>query len=146
MSLLEQILSGALGGAMPQQSGQQSAAPQGNALLNLALQFVQNYPGGLAGLVQAFSNAGAGEQAKSWVGTGRNLPISPDIITQILGGQQQVRSMGAQYGLESQMTAGGLASLLPEIINQMTPQGHLENRQQDDLGALLESVRGKLTN
>jgi hypothetical protein len=53
MGILDQIL-----GGMMRQPGAQ-AAPQGNALLNLALQFVQNYPGGLAGLLQAFGNAGS---------------------------------------------------------------------------------------
>jgi uncharacterized protein YidB (DUF937 family) len=139
MSLLDEIL-----GGMMRQSGPQSAPP-GNAMLNIALQFIQNYPGGLAGLLQAFGRAGYGEQAQSWVSTGRNLPISPDVITQILGGQQ-VRSMGEEYGVEPHATAGGLASLLPEIINQMTPSGQVESDpQQDDLGALLEGVRARLT-
>jgi uncharacterized protein YidB (DUF937 family) len=146
MGILDQILAGMMRQpgtqAAPGQPGTQ-AAPQGNALLNLALQFVQNYPGGLAGLLQAFGNAGYRQQAQSWVSTGQNLPISPEVITQIFGGQQ-VQAMGRQFGLDSQLAAGGLASLLPEVIDQVTPNGRLESQQQDDLGALLEGVRGRL--
>ncbi|HEU0198976.1 MAG TPA: YidB family protein [Burkholderiaceae bacterium] len=138
MNLLEQILGGMAG-----QSGTQAASKQ-NALLEMAMQFVRNYPGGLPGLLQAFGAAGFGKQAQSWVGTGQNLPISPDVIAQIFGGQLQ--SMGDRLGLDSREAAGGLASLLPELVDKATPNGQLEEdrMQGDDLGALLNSVRGKL--
>lgn len=42
--------------------------------------------GGLGGLVQAFQKNGLGEIVNSWVGTGKNLPISADQIQQGLGG------------------------------------------------------------
>ena len=38
--------------------------------------------GGVGGLVEAFQKAGLGGVASSWVGTGANLPVSPDQITQ----------------------------------------------------------------
>ena len=33
--------------------------------------------GGLGGLVQSFERSGLGNIMSSWVGTGQNLPISP---------------------------------------------------------------------
>ena len=148
MGLLDELLGGMMGQMGGQPGGRTQAAPQtGNALLDLVMQFVQSYPGGLPALLQAFSRAGYGNQAASWVGTGQNLPISPDVITQILGGQR-VQSMGRDFGVDSQLAAGGLASLLPEIINQLTPEGRVDPRheqaQGDEFAALLEGVRGRL--
>lgn len=76
---------------------------------------------------------------------GQNLPISPDVISRIFGGQLQ--SMGDRLGLDSQEAAGGLASLLPELVDKATPNGRLEGdrMQGDQLGAWLDSVRGALT-
>ena len=41
--------------------------------------------GGIGGVVSQLSASGLGEQAKSWVGTGANLPVSPEQIQQAIG-------------------------------------------------------------
>src|SRR5262249_42878171 len=127
MGLLDQILNEALGasaqGAEIPQAGARPAgepAGQSNQLLDLALAFVRNYPGGLSGLVQQFNKAGFGPQARSWVSTGQNQPISPGDLSQVLG-QGEVESMGQQSGLPPKATAGGLAALIPVLIDQLTP-------------------------
>jgi len=159
MGLLDQILAEALGGTQSggtQSGGMQGGGMQGgamrggmqsapsgqqcNQLLDLAMKFVQNYPGGLAGLVQAITGAGYGRQARSWVGTGQNMQISKDDLSQILG-QGNVESMGRGSGLSSDATAGGLAALLPVLIDQLTPKGQVD--EQTDLAAALNSLRGR---
>lgn len=156
MGLLDQILAQALGGSqsgtqpgsgMPddrvQGRGMQGTTPGGqqrNQLLELALNFVQNYPGGLAGLIQAIRGAGYGRQASSWVGTGQNMPISQDDLSQILG-QGNVESIGRGSGLPTNAAAGGLAALLPVLIDQLTPKGQVDDRT--DLAAALNALRGK---
>lgn len=147
MGLLDQVLGGVLG----QMNGQQ--APQGantagmaggGALLAMAMQFIANYPGGLPALLAKLNGAGYGQQADSWVGTGQNQPIAPEDLAQIFG-KSQVGSVGQQFGVDEGTAAGGLAALLPEIVNQLTPQGHVEPHVQqasgDDLGALLDGLR-----
>jgi uncharacterized protein YidB (DUF937 family) len=133
MGLLDQLLNQAL--------GQDTEKPQRNQLLDLAMHFVQNYPGGLAGLVQQFTNAGYGQQARSWVGTGQNMPISTDDLLQVLG-QGHVQSIEQRTGLSAQAASGGLAALLPMLVDQLTPQGHVED--QTDLASALSTLRGKL--
>jgi hypothetical protein len=49
---------------------------------------------------EQFQRAGFGEQARSWVGTGANQPISPDVISQVFG----------RRGLSQIATQAGLAS------------------------------------
>jgi uncharacterized protein YidB (DUF937 family) len=109
----------------------------------MAMQFIANYPGGLPALLGKLSGAGYGKQADSWVGTGQNLPISPEVLSQIFG-QSQVGNAAQQFGVDETTAAGGLAALLPELVNQLTPQGRLEPQVEqatgDELGALLASV------
>jgi len=161
MGLLDQILAEALGGTQggtQPGSGMQPGGMQGggmpgrgmqgtpatgqqrNQLLELALNFVQNYPGGLSGLVAAITGAGYGKQARSWVGTGQNMQISEDDLSQIIG-QGNVESMGRRSGLSTGAAAGGLAALLPAVIDQLTPKGQVDD--DTDLGAALNSLRSR---
>ena len=131
MGLLDQLAGqflGQLGGGRQQQSG----------IVDMVLGLVQNYPGGLAGLLQQCSQAGHGEQARSWVSTGQNLPISPEQILSALGAGN-VNSMAQQFGLNQQTASAGLANLLPALIDQLTPKG--EVTQGDDLSSLLDGLR-----
>ncbi len=132
MGLLDQILSGALG-------QQQGGGGQGNAM-QLVMQLVNNYPGGLQGLIQALTQSGLGQQAQSWVSTGANLPISPDQLTAALGGGQ-LQGLARQLGMTQDQAAGGLADLLPQVVDHLTPNGAV----QDDLVEQgLSVLRGKL--
>lgn len=68
MSLLDSLGSMLGGGQSPQGGGQA-------ALIGAALEFINNQPGGLNGLIQRFQQNGAGDVISSWVGTGENQPI-----------------------------------------------------------------------
>src|SRR5689334_16422397 len=83
MGLLDSILGSVMGGSQNQGSGQA-------ALINAVIQMIANRQGsggggGLPALVQAFTQNGMGNIASSWVGTGQNLPVSPDQIRNALG-------------------------------------------------------------
>lgn len=121
MGLLDQ-LAGALGGQMGGGSGQ-------NQVMQLVMQLLQNQPGGLQGLIEQFSRAGLGQQAASWVGTGQNLPISAEDLMRVFGGAGggQLQDLASKLGMDQGAAAGGLASLLPGIVDQLTPNGKVEN-------------------
>ncbi len=132
MGLLDSVM-GALGGA-----------GGNNAMLDVVMQMLSNKGGngGLAGLVQAFQQNGLGEQMNSWISTGQNLPISPDQIKAALG-SGQLGQIAGQLGMNESQAAGGLADLLPQVIDKLTPNGQLP--QGDDLMAQgLELLKGKL--
>jgi uncharacterized protein YidB (DUF937 family) len=98
---------------------------------------VQKYPGGIAGLVSAFQEKGLGEVAASWVGTGANLPVSAPQIQSVLGD-------GPLAGIASKLggNAGGqLASLLPQVIDKLTPGGEVE---EGALGKGMDLLKGLL--
>jgi uncharacterized protein YidB (DUF937 family) len=95
-------------------------------------------PGGLAGLVQAFQGQGMGDMISSWVSTGPNPPATADHITKALG-PGTLSQFAAQAGIPQGEAGGLLASLLPAVINQLTPQGSVPpaNDLESTLGSLL---------
>lgn len=121
MGLLDQ-LAGAPGG----QSGGGSGQAQ---VMQLVMHLLQNNPGGLQGLIEQFTRAGLGQQAASWVGTGQNLPISADDLMRVFGGAGggQLQEFASRFGLDQASAAGGLASLLPGVVDQLTPSGKIED-------------------
>jgi uncharacterized protein YidB (DUF937 family) len=90
--------------------------------------------GGLGGILDQFQRAGYGEQARSWVGTGANLPISPDAIAQVFG-RDGLAQIASRAGLSEQQTSAGLTEMLPEVVDRLTPQGSVP-----DLDGLAASV------
>lgn len=100
-----------------------------------------SYVGGLSGLIQAFQKNGLSDIVNSWVGTGKNLPISPEQIQQGLGGDL-LKQLATQAGLSTEAAGGQLASLLPGLIDKLTPGGKVPDSQLIEQGLAL--LRGKL--
>lgn len=78
--------------------------------------------GGLDGLMAKFREKGFGDLIGSWVGGGKNLPISAEAILQILG-KKNVQDVAAQAGTDVQTAARGIADVLPQLIDKLTPDG-----------------------
>ena len=85
--------------------------------------------GGLGGLLQEFQRAGFGEQAGSWVGTGQNQAISPDVIGQIFG-RDGLAAIARQAGVSERDASEGLSQLLPDVVDRVTPNGEVPNLDQ----------------
>lgn len=96
----------------------------GNGLLDVVMQLIQNQPGGLAGLVQSLQQGGLGEVVNSWVSTGQNMPVSGQQLASALGGDQ-LQTIAAQLGVSPEQASGSLADLLPQVVDQLTPNGQL---------------------
>lgn len=80
--------------------------------------------GGLAQLTSAFQQAGLGNLVSSWIGTGANLPVSPDQLAGALG-PDRLGALAKQAGLAPQAAAGQLATLLPALVDKLTPDGQV---------------------
>ena len=93
--------------------------------------------GGLQGLIAAFQDKGLGDLVSSWVGTGQNLPISPEQLQSVLG-SGQIGQIAQQLGLSSQEVSGQLSALLPQVIDGITPNGQVPegDAMQNALGML----------
>jgi uncharacterized protein YidB (DUF937 family) len=80
--------------------------------------------GGLVGLVERFHQGGLGDVVNSWVGTGQNLPVSGDQLRSVLGGDT-VANLASQLGMNHGDLLGQLSHLLPQVVDQLTPNGQL---------------------
>jgi uncharacterized protein YidB (DUF937 family) len=100
--------------------------------------------GGLGGLMQSFDRAGLGHVMSSWIGTGQNLPISPDQLTQILG-HGKIAEIAGSLGLQPDQVAGQLSQLLPHLIDRITPNGKVPESDiaHTDIAGALAGILGQ---
>ena len=100
---------------------------------------------GLGGLVQQFERMGLGHIISSWIGTGQNLPISPEQLQQVLG-QGRIGQIAQSLGLQPDQVATQLTQLLPHVVDQVTPQGQVPagGVAHTDVAGALSSLFGQL--
>jgi len=80
--------------------------------------------GGVDGLKQKFEQAGLGDVAQSWIGTGSNKSVSPDQVKDALG-RQQVEQIANEAGVSTDEAAAGLSKVLPDAVDNVTPSGQV---------------------
>lgn len=85
--------------------------------------------GGLGDLLQQFQQKGLGDHANSWIGNGPNKSVSPNDLGKTLG-QDQIGALMAQTGLSRDDLLAGLSRYLPDVVNELTPQGRLPTDQE----------------
>lgn len=81
--------------------------------------------GGIGALQQILAQAGLGEQVSSWIGTGPNQPVSPSSLADALQGTGALDTLSSSTGLSRDDVAAQLSAGLPELIDQLTPQGQV---------------------
>jgi len=99
--------------------------------------------GGLADVVSAFNKGGLGDVMSSWVGGGPNKPVDPGALASALG-PDILGQFAQKAGVGTGEAPSVLASILPELVNQLTPQGHVP--QGNALDGMLGSLLGQLGN
>jgi uncharacterized protein YidB (DUF937 family) len=80
--------------------------------------------GGLSDILKQLEQSGHGEVAKSWVGTGPNKMIAPQDLEKALG-TEQVNTLAQQAGLSKVALLDGLSDQLPDLVDQLTPEGRV---------------------
>ncbi|KUZ18402.1 hypothetical protein WI69_28935 [Burkholderia diffusa] len=130
MGLLD-IVGGLIGG--------QAGGNSQSALITTALEFINNQPGGLNGLIEKFKAGGAGDIIGSWVGNGENQPISPDTLQNVLG-SDVVGSLASKVGIDPSQASSILAQVLPHVVNGATPNGEVPAGGQVDTSNVLGTL------
>jgi uncharacterized protein YidB (DUF937 family) len=97
---------------------------QAQSLLKTALA----QAGGLKGLAGRFNTTGLAEVFNSWVSVGENGVIKPDQIEAVLG-NQAVQQIAQKLGIDTDKVASTLSQLLPQVVDQLTPDGNLEKAE-----------------
>jgi uncharacterized protein YidB (DUF937 family) len=85
--------------------------------------------GGLGGLLKQFQDAGFGDIAKSWIGTGPNEPAAPRDIADALG-PDVIDSLSQRTGLPRDQVAAILSQVLPQAVDKLTPAGRLPTHEE----------------
>jgi len=111
------MLGGLMGRRMPK---------TGNALMDALLPMLLKGGaiGSLGGLLGKFTSAGLGGKANSWVGTGDNEALEPDEVEQALG-REEVDRIANEAGVSREEAKGGLASMIPGLVDKVSPGGSL---------------------
>ncbi|MFI5533128.1 YidB family protein [Kitasatospora sp. NPDC051853] len=134
MTDLGKLLSGLLGGS----GGGNGSA--GNLLSILLGSLAANGAGrgnGLGALLQQLTEGGLGSQARSWVGTGDNHPVTgPELAAALPPGELEMLARNA--GITPDQAADTLATHLPTTVDRLTPNGELPTP------ATIEELFGKM--
>lgn len=98
--------------------------------------------GGLGGIIQSFQQKGLGNIISSWIGTGPNQPISANQVKEGLG-NERIQQLSGKAGLSTEETANKLTRVLPEVVDQATPDGNVPEGGFIDKG--LDFLKGRFS-
>ncbi|UVK45172.1 YidB family protein [Mesorhizobium sp. AR07] len=85
--------------------------------------------GGLGGLLDKLKDAGHGNVADSWVGTGQNQSINANDLGAALG-PQVIREIAQRTGMDEQELLKQLSTALPGVVDKLTPNGQVPQQHQ----------------
>lgn len=94
--------------------------------------------GGIEGLASKFKAAGLGDKIAGWISTGPNPPATAEDVKAALG--SHLDDIAKAAGQDASGAAGGLAALLPGLIDKLTPDGQAPTG--DALTSGLQSLLG----
>ena len=98
----------------------------GGAVLPVVLSEVlgNGSQGGLTAIVAKLQQAGLGDQVKSWIGNGQNLPITAEQLQEVLS-SDTVKQLAARYNIPVDQLSQVLAHALPTAVDHASPDGKL---------------------
>jgi uncharacterized protein YidB (DUF937 family) len=82
--------------------------------------------GSLKGIAEKLQEGGLGEQVKSWLGNGSNLPVTGEQIRGALG-NEHVQQIARQLGLPVDAALKLMADHLPGAVDKASPKGKLDD-------------------
>ncbi len=99
------------------------------ALLPMVLSWIQRN-GGLSGALSKVTSMGHDSQARSWMSNHElNDNLDPNDVSRLFD-ESDIKQVAAHTGANDMEVRQGLAELLPEIMNQLTPHGNLDNEAE----------------
>jgi uncharacterized protein YidB (DUF937 family) len=132
MGLLDSVIGSVLASSGSSQGHQQQQSDILGGLMGMI-----NSPqiGGLAGLVKSFERSGLGDMVGKWVAVGPNPTPTPGQVQQGLGGDV-ISGLSQKLGIDPGQLTAQLATLLPVLIDKLTPDGQVPQQGGGLLGAL----------
>jgi uncharacterized protein YidB (DUF937 family) len=112
----------------------------GYDLVTAAMSLLQQY-GGLSGVLDLLRRKGLGQEAESWVDTGPNMAVSGEQLEQAFG-RSTIGDIASQLGTSQGETSSALARILPDLVDRLTPDGHIPDNHNDLISQSLAILRG----
>nr|WP_144630450.1 YidB family protein [Bordetella genomosp. 13] len=109
---------------------------EGGGLLPAVLKQLGKYPGGIAGLLEAFERGGLGEVVQSWIGNGPNQPITAQQLDSVFE-PGVVDAIAADTGRARPDVLESLAGMLPGLVDKATPNGTMDDVKDMNAMAML---------
>jgi uncharacterized protein YidB (DUF937 family) len=85
--------------------------------------------GGLGNIIKELQDSGHAGVARSWVGAGPNEEIAPKDLAHALG-SDTLNTLSNQTGLSMDELLAGLSQHLPDLVDQLTPNGRLPTHEE----------------
>lgn len=102
--------------------------------------------GGLSGALSKITGMGYENQARSWMSNQEvNDNLDPNEITRLFD-ESEIQQVAAHTGANEMEVRQGLAELLPEVMNQLTPNGNLENEPEanEEIDQIITQLSNRL--
>ncbi len=91
-------------------------------------------------IVSSLEGSGLSDIAASWLGNGDNMPISSEQVGSLFE-SDKLESFGTALGLDPGTVQKGLALVVPQLIDQLSPNGQLIDPSNIDLGDLAAGLK-----
>lgn len=108
-------------------SGRKVAGASNKSLAGIAASLLGEGGGQLPGLLKNLTSSGMGDMVQSWVGTGKNIPLSASQVKSALG-SDALSSIASQLGVSEKSAASKVASALPQLVDKLTPDGKVPDK------------------
>jgi len=89
----------------------------------------------LSSIISKVTDGDLGETISSWLGSGENMPISMDSITDLLG-SDKISEFASQLGLSEDSAKGALSDAIPNLVDKASSE------EDSLIGSMLEKVGG----
>lgn len=127
--ILGSVLGGQTMGGQTKQSGFGGKGMLIAALMPMVLNWIKRN-GGLSGALSKITGMGYENQARSWMSNQEdNDNLDPNEISRLFD-ESEIQQVAAHTGANDVEVRQGLAELLPEVMNQLTPNGNLDNEAE----------------
>ena len=84
--------------------------------------------GGLPGLLDRFRDHGFDDAVRTWIGNGANLALNPEDVKRVIG-SRSIEMLAHKAGVPPKAATAELASLIPQLVDKLTPAGHLPDEE-----------------
>lgn len=141
---LGDILGSVLGGGQ-KQGGLGGKSMLIAALMPMVLSWIKRN-GGLSGALSKITAMGHESKARSWMSSQEtNDNLDPNDINRLFD-EDEIQQVAAHTGANDAEVRQGLAELLPEVMNQLTPNGNLdtENEANEEIDQIINQLSSRL--